>query len=383
MASGVYMVQDDGQLIEMKVQTPPAEDQLQALLAKHPNLLAGDQINDTAPRRWLLISREVALASEQDGAGRWSVDHLFLDQDATPTIVEVKRASDTRIRREVVGQILEYAANAVTYWNMDQLRQVFENRCKELALDPAAELIARLGREDYEQFWLTARDNLQQSKLRLLVVADSIPPELRRMVEYLNEQMRDAEVLAVEVRQYGIDHAGPKVLVPLVMGQTVQAQGKKSSTASSGKRWDEVSFLKEIDARLGTEYKDIAQALLTWAKAHNLRIWYGSGDRSGSFYPLFDSANGPAYTFAAWTYGGVEIQFQYMKSLAPFNDLSMRRQLLDRLNQLRGVSISPDRLDKRPSIPYSVLSDPATLQDFLATFDWYLAEIVVCSTSPG
>src|SRR5262249_3604083 len=31
----------------------------------------------------------------------WSVDHLFLDQDAVRTLVEVKRGSDTRIRREV------------------------------------------------------------------------------------------------------------------------------------------------------------------------------------------------------------------------------------------------------------------------------------------
>ena len=65
-----------------------------------------------------------------DGVERWSVDHLLLDQDAIPTLVEVKRSSDSRIRREVVGQMLDYAANAVTYWNIDaasyrlQCRQV-------------------------------------------------------------------------------------------------------------------------------------------------------------------------------------------------------------------------------------------------------------------
>lgn len=37
------------------------------------------------------------------------MDHLFVDQDAIPTLVEVKRSSDTRIRREVVGQLLEYS----------------------------------------------------------------------------------------------------------------------------------------------------------------------------------------------------------------------------------------------------------------------------------
>jgi hypothetical protein len=33
-------------------------------------------------------------------------------------------------------------------------------------------------------------------------VADEVPPELRRVVEFLNGQMDPAEVLAVEVKQY-------------------------------------------------------------------------------------------------------------------------------------------------------------------------------------
>lgn len=41
---------------------------------------------------------------------RWSLDHLVVDQDAVPTFVEVKRASDTRARREVMAQMLDYAA---------------------------------------------------------------------------------------------------------------------------------------------------------------------------------------------------------------------------------------------------------------------------------
>ncbi|MCO6480232.1 MAG: hypothetical protein J5I94_26570 [Phaeodactylibacter sp.] len=49
------------------------------------------------------------------------MDHLFVDQDAIPTLVEVKRSTDTRIRREVVGQILDYAANAALFWPIERL----------------------------------------------------------------------------------------------------------------------------------------------------------------------------------------------------------------------------------------------------------------------
>ena len=38
------------------------------------------------------------------------MDHLYIDQNAWPTLVEVKRSKDTRIRREVVGQMMDYAA---------------------------------------------------------------------------------------------------------------------------------------------------------------------------------------------------------------------------------------------------------------------------------
>ena len=66
----------------------------------------------------------------KEGPGRWSVDHLFLDQDSVPTLVEVKRSSDTRIRREVVGQLIDYAANAVVYWPVEMLRAASARRSR-------------------------------------------------------------------------------------------------------------------------------------------------------------------------------------------------------------------------------------------------------------
>jgi hypothetical protein len=93
-----------------------------ALLAEFPALLAGDQIDSANPRRFLLIDREQPIACEPGGSARWA--HLFIDQDGVPTLVEVKRGDDTRIRREVVGQLLEYGANAILHWPALRLRSV-------------------------------------------------------------------------------------------------------------------------------------------------------------------------------------------------------------------------------------------------------------------
>src|ERR1700733_14680215 len=120
------------------------ESVLQKLLADYPDLLAGDQTAGE-PRRWLLVSQELSLASDESSAGRWYVDHLFIDQDAVPTLVEVKRGTDTRIRREVVGQILDYAANAVVYWSVEHLRLAFEQRCAADGINPEDALRDHVG----------------------------------------------------------------------------------------------------------------------------------------------------------------------------------------------------------------------------------------------
>jgi hypothetical protein len=116
----IFLLQDDGQLVELNEAAYETEALLQSLLAQHPDLLAGKQISPDSPRKWLLISREMPIPLVENEPGWAAVDHLFLDQDAVPTLVEVKRSSDTRIRREVVGQMIDYAANAVVYYSGSQ-----------------------------------------------------------------------------------------------------------------------------------------------------------------------------------------------------------------------------------------------------------------------
>jgi len=226
MSRGIFLIHNNERLVAMKEEPYASEDLLQRLLVDYPDLLAGDQMNAAEPRRWLLIKREAGVPGEAGGTDRWSIDHLFLDQDGIPTLIEVKRSSDTRIRREVVGQILDYAANAVMYWPVDHLRSHFERSCEVRGTDAESELAHFLGEApDIEGFWVRAKTNLQAGRIRLVFVADIIAPELRRIVEFLNEQMDPAEVLAVEIRQYAAE--GFQTLVPSVIGQTAEAQARK------------------------------------------------------------------------------------------------------------------------------------------------------------
>ena len=81
MPGSIFVLHEDGALVEMRETPYDSEALLQRLLADYSNLLAGDQIDPEKPRQWLLVSREMRVSGD-DGADRGSLDHLFLDQDA-------------------------------------------------------------------------------------------------------------------------------------------------------------------------------------------------------------------------------------------------------------------------------------------------------------
>ena len=207
----------NGNLEPMNEQAFDFEDMLQELIATHPELLAGEQMNPNAPRRWILITREKGIAETVDAGNRWSIDHVFIDQDAIPTLVEAKRGSNTEIRRTIVGQLLEYAAHAMITWNMSDLRSIFEQRNPGDHNTVIAQLLGMGEEVDEDAFWDNVETNLKAKNIRLLFVADEIPDSLARIVEFLNEQMPRIEVLAVEIKQFKGETS--QTLVPRVIGQ--------------------------------------------------------------------------------------------------------------------------------------------------------------------
>jgi len=239
MDSGIFLLQADNSLMRMNEQPYEAEDLLQKLLADHSDLLAGDQINTDVPRRWLFIGREIGVPGEEDGTNRWSLDHLFLDQDSVPTFVETKRSSDTRARREVVAQMLDYAANATTYWPVSRMRELYAQGWDALGVKPEEYFQTNFDEEiDAEEFWARADQNLRAGRVRMLFVSDRIPTELRRIVEFLNQQMNPAEVLALEVKQYtgSPGENQLRTLVPRIIGQTEASLVQKRSGSASQPR---------------------------------------------------------------------------------------------------------------------------------------------------
>lgn len=306
----IYLRTPDGELQAVERRDFDSEELLQELLENHPELLSGDQINPDRPVRWLLISREAGVPSEEGASDRWSMDHLLLDQDAIPTIVEVKRSTDTRTRRRVVGQVLDYAANAKEYWPADRIRVLASEQYG--GPDEADLEVLRLldeqgdAQEDVEWYWDQVEENMAQGRMRLLFVADELPSELTRIIYFLNRHTRDyLEVLGVQVRQYNAGEL--EAFVPMVVGHSEMTREK-----SSRRRGSRTPItVDELEEKTSPEAFELFSRILEEAEAHGLSVSRSpkgfnvapeeGGDRSRLLYVFHRGAHNRDHDFL-WAY---------------------------------------------------------------------------------
>jgi hypothetical protein len=206
------------------------EDALQTLIEKHPAIIPGRQIDpdSESPPKFVLLRREMPV-------GGWSLDHLLVDQEGVLTLVEAKLIQNPEARREVIGQILEYAANAVNLWGNGRARE-YAVEYWTARKENVDEVIERtLGGEiNAGDLWKLVEINVRQGRIRLIIAADELRPEVRRIIEYLNAEMQNAEIYGLELRCYGSTD-DRLVLVPRLVGQTQAMVEKK--TRSELKRW--------------------------------------------------------------------------------------------------------------------------------------------------
>jgi hypothetical protein len=204
-------------------------------------------------------------------------------------------------------------------------------------------------------------------------VADVIPPELRRIIEFLNKQMDPAEVLGLELRQFAGE--GLRTIVPLVVGQTIQ---KTNPPGGRERVWDEDSIFADLSARRPPGEVKVARQIVDWMNSSGGKLWFGNGRQDGSVSTGFTRKDGiQFYPAILYTYGRLEWQFKSMMRRPFFNEVEHRRELKNKLNAIRGVSISEDQISKRPAIPLAALaSSPAEVEKLLTALTWVVQEFM-------
>jgi len=309
----VYLIKQDGTSEAMSpVFTRDESKDLQNILKNNLDLLPGDQIEPDAPCRWMMIKREMPVPDPGTGSDRWNVDFLLVDQNAKPTFVECKRYLDTRARREVIGQVIEYVANARHYWSGEDLRAHADSTAKADGTTIEDMVDGLKSGFSVTDFFNEVEQHLRDGELRIVFFLEQAPDELKRSVEFLNGQMRTVDILIVEARQFIAN--GLKVVAPTLFGFTERIREIKRDRHSDGKRkvvaidWE--SF--EADARVRDSDNKVVtaiQELYDACKNLNADIAWGRGTTVGSFGPKWPSIHSGASLFSVFADGRLELHF--------------------------------------------------------------------------
>lgn len=322
---------------------------MQDLVARYPELIT-DEDGDL-----LLIQREQSVADSEAGGGRWSLDHLFVTRGGVPVLVELKRAIDTRLRREVVGQLLDYAANATAYWQAGRIADSFAATAVAAGTDPVEVLSAFIDARDPNDFWGQVDANFKAGRIKLVFVADEIPRELARVVEFLNDQMR-AEIRAVELRWF-TGEGGIITLSPRVIGKTERAAATKAVSAHLEPISDEAWIEKHIAPR-GKYAVAGARAYVDLVERLGGKPSFAS--RQGAIAAAFEGAEGKDfYPMHLWADGTLSLSLMWLHKRSGLREESVRRQILDGLTAIVGPTNSIN-LKGFPSFKIEKLADPVT-----------------------
>ena len=384
MANKIHIVEGDRFTSSVERTRFDSEDRLQNMLAECPDLLAGDQMLGQ-DLRFVLIKRELNIYSTSPERSIWRLDHLFIDQYGTPTLVEVKRSGDARIRREVVGQVLEYAAHVRESLPPGKMRELFRNTCGSDA-KAEAQMEELLGVDDnapddiprsltarIDDFWSTAERALSEHRIRLIFLADELPHNLIRVIEFLNNELEKIEVVGVDVQLYKADQF--HILVPRVVGLSTQVLDKRRRANPDRIDRDEESFLAELTTICGDSTTAAVQKIMKWCSENEVVIGFTTTKR-GSFVPEFRLGADMVWPFAINVGGRVKLQLDHLANRGGgFKHLPAREELLRRLNAFLHEKIDLNRASAQPSFALSELTSDAALHGFLQTMAWVKQEM--------
>jgi hypothetical protein len=360
-----------GRLVRLAPEAYVAEGELQSLVAEQPEILADALDREGEVGAWLLIGREVPILAEEEGESRrWRLDHLFLDRDGTPVLVEVKRSSNPQARREVVGQMLDYAASFGVDWSAERVRSLWESRARQVAADDELDefLSPTPFADDHDAFWAEVQTKMTAGHVRLVFVADRLAPTLVRIVEFLNQRLDQTEVLGIEVlRHAGAD--GRQVYEAGVRGRT-SAVPKSKGIVSRRTPEEFYAMLLELQ---GPGVVAAVRELVDLAAENGVWTTIGKGAKNPI---LYFNINGPD-GHAVWPLrvaagrGRLGLDFAQLRRFPAFATEEARRSTMERLASATGQAMPKiANLDRgKPFVPLAGIQHPGAVQavrEFLA-----------------
>jgi len=351
------------------------EKSLQDLLIDFPELIPSDYINPEEPPIFIVVRNEA-------GVTAGSMDILLLDQYAVPTVIETKLIDNRDIRRSVLAQGIEYLSHLQTEWSGDRFLEEAKEYWakKEKAFEQLVQ--EKWGKEFDSPYISQLQSNIDTANLRLIIAADSIPSELRRMIEFLNNTSK-FEILGLEVTLYS-DEKDPenKYLIPTLLGVSEQTRDRKKTSRS---QWSESRFCEAVKESLSVEIIEKIKNLYDFAKKlTDRKPDWGTGKETGSFTAKLDISGHLFSVFSVYTDGNISINIGWNhKRLAEVNkDIS--EEFRSEVNLIAKKKFTQSNWEEGwPKIALESLSDQqlTNLMDLLKKFKKVLLENYVTGNS--
>ena len=274
--NGIWTNKGDG----WNLDSPKAfqdEASLHRLIHQNPNLLplAGSL-------RLMVLGSEVQL-------GNGYADILAVEPSGRPVIIEVKLASNREARREIVSQVLAYAAflRGMSVEGLEQgpLRRKLATAGKGSILD-AVQVQDQEGAVDSATFTNSMQEYLDQGNFRLILVLDEISAELERIVAYLDAITVHA--LTIDLIVLNIyDVNGVQVALPQRVSPDLGATPLPKTPepvkpdGTTGHLTDGLEVFQDSIADITGDTRELFDQLLVWAKKisrlPNVRLYTFTG----------------------------------------------------------------------------------------------------------
>lgn len=205
------------------------EKLLQEILFDHPELLPIEEI-DPGSSRVAAICRELALPG---ATGPVFLDMVGVTRRGRLVLVECKLWRNPQARREVIGQVLEYAGllRNFSYGDFSELVRRRTGRSgSNILWDIAA---GPLGLTDEARFVDAVSESLAAGAFDLIVVGDGIRVEVEAVRDFLEAAAGlRAKLALVELRTW-TDEAGNVLMVPQVALRTKIIETAVSASTSA------------------------------------------------------------------------------------------------------------------------------------------------------
>jgi hypothetical protein len=322
------------------------EAHLQNILYNDPDVIPLEDVyadGESVPIKLML--KEVGL----EGSG--SVDLLGVDEIGNIFIIETKLAKNPEAKREVIGQVLEYAA-FLQGKEVDWLDEITKKK-KQLTI---AQHFEGEPNWDRESFMQRLHDNLKSGTFKLFIVVDETNVALQKTINRMKE--RGEEIYALELRYFNKN--GTEILVPSVHTGRKQAEGKPRIY------WTKEKFFEEAEKHIPDE--QTRQTLMQLFEFSNQfsnqiggKVDFGSGRTIGTFSLRFPYKDASEKLYVI-SYVRQFTWFTFNEMVQHGIDKTIISSYIKELNQLE-FQLGED-VNRDPTFDLAILNDKNKFEKF-------------------